>query len=72
MDEWGLTYGATVGYADADDYDDWCSTWVMEQRLLAETALDPESGIAELETRCIETIETLEADRCLDYWGLWD
>ncbi len=72
LDEWGMTYGDAVGYADADDYDSWCDTWVMEQRLLADTTDDPDGAHAALDDRCADRIDRLEAGACLDYWSLWD
>ena len=72
MEEWGLSYGASVGYEDADDYDSWCSTWVMEQRLLVETAEDPASAETSLDERCSAQISLLQDGDCFSYWGMWD
>jgi hypothetical protein len=70
--EWRLQWGDAVGYTDAADYDDWCGTWVTEQRLLAETSHDVTAAAAALEQRCTATIDTLEASACASYWSLWD
>lgn len=72
LDTWGMTYGDAVGYVDGEDYDVWCETWVMEQRLLARTASEPEEASAHLEMRCETQIETLTSGDCGAYWGLWD
>ena len=72
MEEWGLSYGEAVGYADGDDYDNWCATWVMEQRVLVQEAGDPAAKGDGLDERCLASIETLETGDCLSYWGLWD
>jgi hypothetical protein len=71
LDERGLTWGDGVGYADAEDYDLWCDTWIGEQRLLAQTAVDAGGAQTALERRCVEQIRALEGDDCAVYDGLW-
>lgn len=71
LDEWGLSWGTGVGYEDRADYDGWCSTWVLEQRTLAETSEDPAASEDELESRCEEQIESLESGDCSRYWSTW-
>ena len=72
METWGLAYGAAVGYEDADDYDAWCTTWVLEQEVLADTAEDDVAAFQALETRCESITQQLQGDDCAVYWGLWD
>ncbi len=70
--EWGGTWGATFGYTDAADYDDWCATWVFEQRQLAATAEEAGEAEALLDDRCIALEQSLAEGPCSDYWGLWE
>ena len=70
--EWGGTWGATFGYTDAVDYDDWCATWVFEQRQLAATADDSAEAEELLDARCLALEESLAEGPCSDYWGLWE
>ena len=72
LDEWGLEYGEAVGYTDGADYDNWCSTWVVEQRFLARTAEVPMEATDQLEERCHQVRDVLEEGDCAVYWGLWD
>lgn len=71
LDEWGLSWGSGVGYEDRADYDSWCSTWVLEQRTLAETSEAPQSAEHDLETRCEEQTASLQAGDCSQYWSTW-
>ena len=57
--EWGLSYGAPGTYESADDYENWCDTWNVERRLLAEDA-DPESGLEQLLDQCEEQARELQ------------
>ncbi len=70
--EWGGAWGATFGYTDAADYDDWCVTWTFEQRQLAATAEDSAEAEALLDARCVALEESLAEGPCSDYWGLWE
>jgi hypothetical protein len=72
LTEWGGSWGLAFGYSDAADYDDWCATWVFEQRQLAATAEDPTTAEAQLDQRCIDLDVLLTEGPCSDYWGLWD
>ena len=66
--EWGLDYGDPATYESAEDYDNWCSTWIIERRLLAETAADPEAE-ASLVERCEEQRDSLLERDCATYYG---
>lgn len=50
--EWGLEWGASVGYADASDYRNWCDTWSWEARQLGEADQCEEVRTALLEGTC--------------------
>lgn len=68
QEEWGLSYGDPGTYESAGDYDNWCATWNIERRLLAETADDPEALDALLE-RCEEQQDSLLGGDCSTYHG---
>lgn len=59
MEERGLTWGASVGYADAEDYANWCDTWAWEQRQLGEEAV------------CEEREATFRDGDCDAYYAAW-
>lgn len=60
MEESGLEWGASVGYADAADYDDWCATYTWELRQL---------GRADA---CAERLPVFEGGTCDDYYDAWE
>ncbi len=71
LDDWGRAYGDGMDWSDGDDYDDWCGTWVMEQRVLADDAAKADA----LEARCVDLAAEVTAEPCVDYatyLGLWD
>jgi hypothetical protein len=72
LEEWGGSWGSAFGYSDASDYDEWCATWVFEQRQLAGAAEDPGAAEAALDDRCIALDLALVEGPCSDYWGLWE
>ena len=47
-----LSWGEEVGYTDRADWDAWCATIQMEDRLLADTAADPTAAHAERIAAC--------------------
>lgn len=59
LDEEGRTWGDAVGYADEDDYDDWCATYTWELRQL---------GAADT---CAEKLPVFEDGTCTDYYDAW-
>jgi hypothetical protein len=59
MEERGLTYGESVGYVDAADYDDWCDTWSWETRILEEQAT------------CADKLAVFETGDCDAYYEAW-
>lgn len=54
-----LEWGPGVGYADADDYDDWCATYAWELRQLGEA------------DACAEKLPIFEEGTCDDYADAW-
>jgi hypothetical protein len=59
LDASGLEWGASVGYTDAEDYDDWCATYSWELRQLGEAAT------------CAEKLPVFEEGTCDDYYDAW-
>lgn len=66
QEQWGLSYGTPGTYESADDYENWCSTWNIERRLLAEDA-DPDAGLEQLLTQCAAQADSLESGDCSTY-----
>ena len=71
LDEWGLDWGDSLGYADAEDHANWCATYVDEQLELAAARWGSE-GYGRVEQVCADQ-EQLLADRpCDGYHDSWD
>ena len=69
--EWGLDYGDPGTYESSEDYDNWCSTWILERRLLAETSEEAAAG-DDLVERCQEQRDSLLERDCSTYYGTFD
>ena len=71
LDEWGLEWGESLGYADADDHAVWCATYVDEQLELSAARWGSE-GHDRAGQVCAEQ-DALLADRpCDGYHDSWD
>lgn len=55
----GLTWGASVGYESAADYDNWCDTFAWELRELGQA------------DTCAERQALVEGGTCSDYYDAW-
>jgi hypothetical protein len=60
LEESGLEWGASVGYEDANDYDNWCGTYTWELRQLGEA------------DSCAERLPVFTDGTCDDYYDAWD
>ena len=67
-------YGTPTTYESAEDYENWCSTWILERRLLAEhSATEASEGGTEssadaLLERCEEQRNILSSGDCTTYF----
>ncbi len=68
---WGLDWGDELGYDSPEDHNNWCETWVEEQRILAATSSTPGTAQTALDERCDSVGSTLEGGACDGYWILF-
>ena len=67
-------YGTPTTYESGEDYENWCSTWILERRLLAEYTETPiDEGDTEdpseaLLERCEEQRNLLSSGDCTTYF----
>jgi hypothetical protein len=59
LDERGLEWGESVGYADAVDYDNWCGTWTWEVRQTGAT------------DQCTPKLAVFRDGDCDAYYAAW-
>lgn len=57
--EGGVTWGASVGYESAADYDNWCDTYAWELRELGQ------------DYTCADRQTLIEEGSCADYYEAW-
>ncbi|MDP2306922.1 MAG: hypothetical protein Q8P18_12935 [Pseudomonadota bacterium] len=55
----GLTWGASVGYESAAEYDDWCETFSWELRELGQA------------DSCGDRLALVEGGECSEYYDAW-
>lgn len=72
LEQWGLGWGPGVGYEDRADWDNWCATIQLEDRLLAESSEDPQAAEASRVARCQEQRAVVGAGDCAAYYGMWE
>lgn len=60
LDAEGLTYGESVGYESAADYEDWCDTFSWELRALSQA------------DSCAARLPIFEEGTCADYHDAWE
>ncbi len=79
LDDWGQAWGDGFGYADPDDYLNWCETYPDEQAELAHGRWPADEAAAQLLEACTEQVETLQGaldeGDCAAYpdsWVVWE
>lgn len=59
LQESGSTWGTSVGYESALDYDNWCETFSWELRELGQA------------DTCTDRLALVEAGNCTEYYDAW-
>jgi len=72
LDEWGVAWGESLGYLDADDHANWCATFLSEQLEMGQQRWGTVEGRDRMAQVCVDQTAWLEDAACDQYAGSWD